>query len=55
MEACRLGHSLAVLWGSPARLGPPIIVPGAPPRALDDDAVLHNQGELLRRLAGLAA
>ncbi|MDD2705482.1 MAG: ABC transporter ATP-binding protein [Acidocella sp.] len=55
MEACRLGHSLAVLAGSPARLGIPIIVPGAPPRTPDDDEVLHIQGELLRRLAGLSA
>lgn len=53
LEACRLGHSLWVLAGNPATLGPPLAVPGAPPRAPDDDSVLHMQGELLRRLAAL--
>jgi len=51
MEACRLGHVLLVLSGGPARLGPPISVPGEPPRATDDDAVLHTQGRLMRALA----
>ncbi|GAN79958.1 ABC transporter ATP-binding protein [Acidocella aminolytica] len=50
LEACRLGHSLYVLAGKPARLGPALIVPGTPPRAPDDDALLHTQGELLRAL-----
>ncbi|MCB5944559.1 ABC transporter ATP-binding protein [Acidocella sp. KAb 2-4] len=53
LEACRLGHHLWVLAGSPAALGPPLTVPGTPPRAPDDDAMLHRQGELLRRLTGL--
>ncbi len=52
LEACRLGHSLAVLAGSPAVLAPPITVPGHPPRPADDESLLHLQGELLRRLAG---
>jgi len=51
MEACRLGHQLLVLSGDPARLGPPITVPGAPPRATDDEAALHTQGRLMRALA----
>lgn len=50
LEACRLGHSLYVMAGQPARLGPEITVPGTPPRALDDDALLHTQGELLHAL-----
>ena len=54
LEACRLGHSLSVLAGSPATLAAPLAVPGPPPRAPDDDAVLHMQGELLRRLAALS-
>lgn len=50
-EACRLGHQLLVLSGSPAQLSAPITVPGNPPRALDDAELLHTQGHLLRQLA----
>ncbi|MBU6419530.1 MAG: ABC transporter ATP-binding protein [Proteobacteria bacterium] len=50
MEACRLGHSLYVMAGRPARLGHEIAVPGTPPRAPDDEALLHTQGELMRAL-----
>ena len=50
LEACRLSHSLYVMAGRPARLGPEITVPGNPPRAPDDEALLHKQGELLRAL-----
>lgn len=50
MEACRLGHSLYVLAGQPARIGQAIHVPGEPPRALDDESLLHTQGELMRSL-----
>jgi putative hydroxymethylpyrimidine transport system ATP-binding protein len=50
LEACRLGHHLIVLSGQPARLGAPISVPGLPPRATDDEAVLHTQGRLMRML-----
>jgi len=53
MEACRLGHHLLVLAGAPARLSAPIAVPGAPPRATDDAAVLRTQGQLLRQLTAL--
>ena len=48
MEACRLGHHLMVLSGQPARIGTPITVAGAPPRAPDDPNLLKSQGELLR-------
>ena len=50
LEACRLGHHLLVLSGHPAKLGFPIEVPGPPPRAVDDPAVLHTQGRLMRAL-----
>jgi putative hydroxymethylpyrimidine transport system ATP-binding protein len=50
LEACRLSHSLYVMAGRPARLGPEIAVPGNPPREPDDEALLHKQGELLRAL-----
>ncbi|WP_092498049.1 ABC transporter ATP-binding protein [Faunimonas pinastri] len=50
LEACRLGHHLMVLSGHPARLGEPFTVPGQPPRAPDDPAVLTSQGHLLRLL-----
>ena len=50
MEACRLGHSLVVLSGHPAVLGPPIVVPGRIPRALDDPDLLRTQGHLMRVL-----
>ncbi len=50
MEACLLGHHLVVLSGHPAVLGAPIVVPGRPPRALDDPDLLRTQGQLLRRL-----
>ena len=53
LEACRLGHHLIVLSGQPARLAPPIAIPGQPPRALDDDALLHTQGRLMRVLTAL--
>ena len=54
LEACRLGHHLIVLSGQPARLGAPIAVPGIPPRALDDAALLQTQGRLLRLLSEMA-
>ncbi len=50
LEACRLGHRLVVLSGEPARLGPPIRVPGPIPRPLDDPVLLRTQGELMRVL-----
>ena len=55
LEACRLGHALFVLSGAPARLGAPLHVPGPPPRAADDAALLHTQGALMRTLTEAAA
>lgn len=49
-EACRISHSLYVMAGQPARIGSSIKIPGQPPRAPDDEALLHTQGELLRAL-----
>ena len=54
-EACRLGHSFITLTGSPARLAPATRLPGTPPRAPDEEGILHLQGELLRQLAEGAA
>lgn len=53
LEACRLGHHLFVLSGSPARLGPPISIHGETPRSPDDDELLHTQGRLMRALTEL--
>ncbi|MCC7047266.1 MAG: ABC transporter ATP-binding protein [Alphaproteobacteria bacterium] len=50
LEALRIGHAVHVMAGRPAALGPAIVPPGAPPRALDDPQVLALQGELLRHL-----
>ncbi len=50
-EACRLGHRLLILAGDPPCLRPPLVVPGPPPRASDDPAVLQTQGAQLRELA----
>ena len=54
-EACRLAHLLLVLAGSPARLQPPIYVPGVSPRAVDDTDMLAAQGHLMRSLLESAA
>jgi putative hydroxymethylpyrimidine transport system ATP-binding protein len=53
LEACRLGHHLVVLSGHPAKLGPPISIPGKTPRAPDDDELLKTQGRLMRVLTEL--
>lgn len=50
LEALRIGHVVHVMAGRPATLGPAILPPGDPPRALDDPRVLALQGELLRSL-----
>ena len=50
LEACRLGHRLYVMAGRPARLEREIAVPGTPPRAPDDEELLHTQGLLMRAL-----
>jgi putative hydroxymethylpyrimidine transport system ATP-binding protein len=51
LEACRLGHRLLILSGQPARLSMPMSVPGPPPRAVDDPALLAMQAQLLKNLA----
>ncbi len=53
LEACRLGDRLLVLSGSPAKLDPPMVIPGAIPRASDNPDVMHAQAMLLRRFQEL--
>lgn len=55
LEALRLGETVLVLSGQPARFEPPIKPAGPPPRALDSPALLSMQATLLRQLAGGAA
>jgi putative hydroxymethylpyrimidine transport system ATP-binding protein len=59
LEALRLGHRIHVMAGRPAIIEPALRPAGEPPRALDDQALLAQQAELLARLAsaqeGLAA
>jgi putative hydroxymethylpyrimidine transport system ATP-binding protein len=50
LEACRLGHHVLVLAGTPARLGKTLDLSGMPPRA-PDVALLQTQAELLKMLA----
>jgi putative hydroxymethylpyrimidine transport system ATP-binding protein len=50
LEALRLGHAVLVMRGRPARLEAPLEPSGAPPRDPAEPALLHMQGELLRRL-----
>jgi putative hydroxymethylpyrimidine transport system ATP-binding protein len=54
LEALRLGHRIHVMSGRPATLGEALEPPGAPPRDVDDPAILELQGDLLRRLAEAA-
>jgi putative hydroxymethylpyrimidine transport system ATP-binding protein len=49
-EACRLGHHLVIMSGTPAEIGPPIAIAGATPRAADDPALLRTQGHLMALL-----
>jgi putative hydroxymethylpyrimidine transport system ATP-binding protein len=51
LEALRLGHRIHVMAGQPARIEPPILPAGAPPRDLHDPDLLVRQGELLAGLA----
>jgi putative hydroxymethylpyrimidine transport system ATP-binding protein len=51
LEALRLGHRVHVMAGQPARIEPPILPAGAPPRDLHDPDLLRLQGDLLARLA----
>jgi putative hydroxymethylpyrimidine transport system ATP-binding protein len=39
------------MTGRPARLSPPMLPPGEPPRDAADTEILRMQAELLRRLA----
>jgi putative hydroxymethylpyrimidine transport system ATP-binding protein len=50
LEALRLGHSIYVMTGRPARLSDPLIPPGTPPRNPGDPAVISMQAELIERL-----
>jgi len=52
LEACRIGDSLMVLTGAPARLSAPMTLAGTAPRNPGDIEVMQTQAELLRRLAG---
>ena len=52
LEACRIGDSLMVLTGAPARLSAPMTLAGTAPRNAGDIEVMQTQAELLRRLAG---
>lgn len=51
LEALRLADRIVVMSGAPAVLSEPLEPASAPPRAVDDPAVLELQGTLLRRLA----
>jgi putative hydroxymethylpyrimidine transport system ATP-binding protein len=51
-EAVRLGHTLLVLEGRPARLREPLHPSGRPPRDVAEPAVALLQGRLLDALAG---
>jgi putative hydroxymethylpyrimidine transport system ATP-binding protein len=50
LEACRLGHQLVVMSGTPATLAPAITLGGAIPRPPDDPEVLRTQGRLMALL-----
>jgi putative hydroxymethylpyrimidine transport system ATP-binding protein len=51
LEALRIGHRVQVMAGAPARLDAPLEPAGAPPRDLEDPALLALQAELLKRLS----
>ena len=55
LEALRLGHSIHVMTGRPARIGDALRPPGAAPRPAGDPAVLAQQADLLARLTAAAA
>jgi putative hydroxymethylpyrimidine transport system ATP-binding protein len=50
LEALRLGDRIHVMAGRPARLGPPLMPEGVPPRDPADPILLRQHAELLRRL-----
>jgi putative hydroxymethylpyrimidine transport system ATP-binding protein len=51
LEALRLGDRIHVMAGQPARIEPPILPAGTPPRDLHDPTLLARQGDLLAGLA----
>jgi len=53
-EALRLGDTVHVMAGRPARLDQAWELGGPTPRPLDDPALLAREGELIRRLAAAA-
>ena len=56
LEGLRLGHRIAVMTGTPARLDTaPISPPGKPVRAVDDPALAGLHGDLLARLGARRA
>jgi putative hydroxymethylpyrimidine transport system ATP-binding protein len=52
MEALRMGHTIHVMRGKPAAIGPPLSPLGRPPRDPSDPVLAELQGELLARLNG---
>jgi putative hydroxymethylpyrimidine transport system ATP-binding protein len=54
LEALRLGHSIHVMAGRPARLGEALEPGGSPPRDLRDPELLALQADLLDRLSAAA-
>jgi putative hydroxymethylpyrimidine transport system ATP-binding protein len=55
LEALRLGHSIHVMAGRPARLGEALEPGGSPPRDIHDPELLALQADLLDRLSAAAA
>ncbi len=51
LEALRLGHRVQVMAGAPAHLDAPLEPAGAPPRDVEDPALMALQAELLKRLS----
>jgi len=54
LEALRLGHTIHVMSGRPAKLDAPLEIASPQPRQVDDPEVLSLQGELLSRLSEAA-
>ena len=52
LEACRLAHTIQIMSGFPAKLSEKLTLDSPIPRNVDDQAVLHAQGALLRALLG---
>lgn len=54
LEALRLGHSIHVMTGRPARIGDAIVPVGPAPRQVSDPRLVKLQAELLTQLADAA-